>query len=465
MTTRILYFLILSGFFVSPQSAIGQDEQAFFIKNIYNTTLNKGKSYDWLYHLSENIGGRLAGSANADIAVDYTYKLMQSLDMDTVWKQPCMVPVWERGDKEEVCIKWNSPKGKKKQQLNVLSLGNTIGTGKKGVKGDIIEVFSLDTLDKMDPAMLEGKVVFFNRPMDPSQIRTFNAYGGAVDQRVFGAARAAKHGAIAVLVRSVTLRQDDNPHTGVSQYEDGIKKIPSLAISTNDANQLSQLLKQGKVEAHVTNNPQVLPEKESYNVVGEIRGSEHPEKIILVGGHLDSWDVGGGAHDDGAGCVHALEVINVLKMLDYKPRHTIRCVLFMNEENGLGGGKAYAKISNDKEEFHLAAVESDAGGFTPRGFSCTAEDEVFKEYFTSFREFGDFLSPYDLSLKAGGAGADINPLKSQKGLLIGFRPDSQRYFDYHHTSIDRIEAVNPRELKMGAAAITSLVYLIDQYGL
>lgn len=465
MTARIIQILVMITILLCSYKTSAQDENAFFIKNIYDTTLSKGKSYEWLNHLSEEIGGRLAGSANAETAVNYTYDLMQSLEMDTVWKQPCMVPVWERGDKEEVCIKYNTAKGKQEKQLKALSLGNTIGTDKKGVKADIIEVFGLDTLDIMGEEKLKGKIVFFNRPMDPGQIRTFNAYGGAVDQRVFGAARAAKHGAIAVLVRSMTLRKDDNPHTGVSVYDDAVKKIPSLAISTNDADFLSKLLKDQKVEAHITNNPRVLPEKQSYNVIGEIKGSVHPEKIILVGGHLDSWDIGGGAHDDGAGCVHSLEVINVLKMLNYEPRHTIRCVMFMNEENGLGGGKAYAKESNEKGEFHLAAIESDAGGFTPRGFSCTAEDEVFRSYFLNFTAFDDFLSPYDLSLKQGGGGADINPLKSQKGLLIGFRPDSQRYFDYHHTSIDRIDAVNPRELKMGAAAITSLVYLIDQYGL
>ncbi len=447
-------------------SLSAQDDEAFFIKEIYTTILKEGKCYEWLTHLSENVGGRLAGSPNAENAVNYTYSLMSNMDMDTVWKQACTVPVWERGDKEEVNIKWWEDGLMMIKELNALSLGNTIGTGRKAIKAEIIEVFGLDTLDKMGPEKLEGKIVFFNRPMDPSQIRTFNAYGGAVDQRVFGASRAAKHGALAVLVRSMTLRQDDNPHTGVSVYTDGVKKIPALAISTNDANFISDLIKKGiKVETKIKNNPRILPDAVSYNVIGEIKGSEFPEEIILVGGHLDSWDVGGGAHDDGAGCVHSLEVINALNKLNYRPKRTIRCVMFMNEENGLGGGLAYAEESNKNNEFHIAAIESDAGGFTPRGFSCTSEDEVFKKLFTNFKAFEDFLSPYDLSLKQGGGGADINPLKSQKGLLIGFRPDSQRYFDYHHTSIDRIDAVNPRELKMGAAAITSLVVLIDKYGL
>lgn len=464
---RALFYIVISILYISP--SIAQDEDAFFIKKIYNATLEKGKCYERLDFLSEEIGGRLAGSANAQSAVDYTFGLMEEMEMDKVWKQECEVPVWQRGDQEEVLIRWQSKKGllvsHNKRKLNALALGNTIGTGPEGVKGEIIEVFNLDTLDLMGPDLLKDKVVFFNRSMDPSQISTFSAYGGAVDQRVYGASRAAKHGAIAVIVRSMTLAQDDNPHTGVCVYDENQPKIPALAISTNDANHLSQTLANQKVEIYIKSNSRNLEPTTSYNVIGEIKGSTHPDEIILVGGHLDSWDVGGGAHDDGAGCVHALDVIHILKLLDYKPKRTIRCVMFMNEENGLGGGKAYANESNEKGEFHLAAIESDAGGFTPRGFTCTAEDEVFKEYFLKFTSFDDFLSPYNLYLKQGGSGADINPLKSQKGLLIGFRPDSQRYFDYHHTAVDRIDAVNERELKMGAAAITSLVYLIDQHGL
>jgi len=473
--TKALFYLIISFLMALPITA--QDEDAFFIKKIYNATLQNGKCYERLTHLSEEIGGRLAGSVEAQTAVEYTHDLMVDMEMDSVWYQACEVPVWKRGKEEEVIIHWRKPKPNKskilntpnrKEQhktLNALSLGNTIGTGPSGVEGDIIEVYDLDTLDKMGAALLKDKIVFFNRPMDPSQISTFSAYGGAVDQRVYGASRAAKYGAKAVLVRSMTLAQDDNPHTGVSVYDEAYPKIPALAISTNDANQLSNLLKDQPVNVSIKNYSKNLPPATSYNVIGEIKGEEFPNEIILVGGHLDSWDVGGGAHDDGAGCVHSLDVIEILQLLDYKPKRTIRCVMFMNEENGLGGGKAYANESNAKGEYHLAAIESDSGGFTPRGFTCTAEDEVFKDFFINFTSFGDLFSPYSLYLKQGGSGADINPLKSQKGLLIGFKPDSQRYFDYHHTAVDRIDAVNERELKMGAAAITSLVYLIDQHGL
>ncbi len=446
----------------SPKAAIGQDAEALFIKRIYDHTLSKGQCDLWLEHLSNNIGGRLTGSDNAATAVDYTHQVLSDIPLvDKVWKQPCMVPKWVRGDIEEVSISSNGVK----KQLKASSLGNTVGTDGKLLTGEIIEVFDLDTLDILGTAALQDKIVFYNRPMDPTRLSTGHAYGEAVDQRVHGASRASKYKAKAALVRSVTLLQDDLPHTGVQSYAEGITPIPSLAISTNDANFLSQQLQEGTVTAQIRNNPQVLDSVQSHNVVAEIRGSEYPDEIILIGGHLDSWDLGGGAHDDGAGCVHAIQVFQTLQDLGYQPKRTLRCVMFMNEENGLGGGKAYAKASNEKGEFHLAAIESDAGGFTPRGFGCSGHPEVFKPYLAKLQEFDLFLEPYDLYLKAGGGGADIGPLKSQKGLLIGFQPDNSRYFDFHHTSADVFENVNVRELRMGAAAITALVYLIDQKGL
>jgi carboxypeptidase Q len=301
--------------------------------------------------------------------------------------------------------------------------------------------------------------------MDPTQIRTFNAYGGAADQRVYGPTEAAKFGVVAVLVRSLTTRIDDYPHTGVTVYREENPKIPALAISTKGAELLSSLLKKEAIRVYIRNTAQSFSDKPSYNVIGEIKGSTHPDEIILVGGHLDSWDVGQGAHDDGTGCVQSMDVLQLLQRLDYKPKRTIRCVLFMNEENGLGGGKAYAKASNEKGEFHLAAIESDSGGFTPRGFRSDGDEEIFKDKFKKATEWLPLLEPYGLSLNTGGSGADISPLKSQKGLLFGFMPDSQRYFDYHHTEIDTFDAVNKRELELGTAAMTSLVFLIDKYGL
>ncbi len=440
-----------------------KDEDAFYIRKIYDAALTKGKCYEWLTHLTTRIGGRLSGSPQAAAAVEYTRQMLDTLGLDQVYLQPCMVPHWVRGDKEEVRIINSTSRGT--INLNATALGNSVGTGKRGISAEVIEVKSLDEVDELGKANIEGKIVFYNRPMDPKQVRTFNAYGGAVDQRVYGPAKAAEYGAVGTLVRSITTRLDDVPHTGVTVYKDGVKQIPALAISTNDAELLSSLLEDEKVRIYMQSTCQKLADVVSHNVIGEIKGSESPEKIILIGGHLDSWDIGSGAHDDGAGCVHAMDVLQLLKRVGYQPKHTIRCVLFMNEENGLGGGKEYAKISNEKGEFHMAAIESDSGGFTPRGFSCDGDDAIFTEKFKQVIKWLPLLEPYGLGLSKGGSGADISPLKSQKGLLFGFRPDSQRYFDYHHTDIDNIDAVNKRELEMGAASITSLVYLIDKYGI
>jgi carboxypeptidase Q len=443
--------------------AVSTDEDAFFIRNIYDKALTEGQCYHWLEYLTTKIGGRLAGSPQAAAAITYTQQMLDTLHLDDVRLQPCLVPHWVRGDKEQVRIVNSNTMGS--IDLKALSLGNSIGTGPEGLSAEVIEVQSLQDLEKFGTAGLKGKIVFFNRPMDPKQIRTFNAYGGAADQRVYGPTEAAKFGAVAVLVRSLTTRIDDYPHTGVTVYWDGNPKIPALAISTKAAELLSSLLKKEKIRIYIRNTSQTFPDKPSFNVIGEIKGSTYPNEIILVGGHLDSWDVGQGAHDDGAGCVQAMDVLQLLQRLNYKPKRTIRCVLFMNEENGLGGGLAYAEASNAKGEFHLAAIESDAGGFTPRGFSSDGDEEIFKDKFKKATEWLPLLEPYDLSLTTGGSGADISPLKSQKGLLFGFRPDSQRYFDYHHTEIDTFDSVNKRELELGTAAITSLVFLIDKYGL
>lgn len=455
-------FIIISFLNIYSQ----EDKHAFFIKSIYDHTLEKAQCDHWLSYLSDSIGGRLAGSEGAAQAVEYTFKELQSLGYgERFWKQECQVPRWERGETEEVIMTYSNEKGSFKKHLNALALGNTIGTGDNGISAQVIEVKNLDTLELLGQNEIAGKIVFFNRPMSSRHINTMYAYGEAVDQRVHGASRASKYGAVAVLVRSMTNQLDDIPHTGVQSYQADIKPIPSIAISTNDAEVLSETLKSHNVEVFIKNNARMLSDTTSYNVIAEIKGSEFPNEIILVGGHLDSWDVGGGAHDDGSGCVHAMQVFETLKSLGYQPKRTLRCVLFMNEENGLGGGKAYAEASNKNGEFHLAALESDSGGFTPRGFTCTANAEVFNAYLAKFQQFDTFLDPYDLYLKAGGGGADIGPLKSQKGLLIGFKPDNQRYFDFHHTKEDVFKNVNIRELRLGAAAITSLIYLIDQHGL
>jgi len=439
-----------------------REQDAFYIRKIYDNVLTNSRCYDWLQYLTKSIGGRLAGSPQAAAAVEYGKQVMEQLELDTVWLQPVMVPHWERGEPEQVRIVNSLKMGT--VPLDALALGNSVGTGPLGLTAEVVEVSSLEQVDSLGP-QLEGKIVFFNEPMDPTELNTFRAYGKAAGQRVYGASRASKYGAVGALVRSLTTRIDDIPHTGSTVYQKGATPIPALAISTEDAELLSRLLEEEPVNVFMRNTSRMLGEALSYNVIGEIRGSKHPEDIVLVGGHLDSWDVGTGAHDDGAGCAHALEVMHQIQSLGYQPKRTIRCVLFMNEENGLRGGRAYWQWSEKQQEYHMAAIESDRGGFTPRGFTADGRDDIFREKFKRVIEWLPLLEPYGLDFRPGGSGADISGLKPQGGLLFGFEPDSQRYFDYHHTPIDAPDVVNKRELELGAAAITSLVYLLDQYGI
>ncbi len=459
ITSGILSVILTFSAFA--QSGVGKEDVSF-IREIYNKALTEGRCYYWLTHLTEKIGNRLAGSAQAAAAIDYTEEILDTLGLDSVWLQPCLVPHWVRGEKEIVRIS-DSPMGS--LDLNSLALGNSVGTGEGGISAEVIEVKSLQEIDSLGKASIEGKIVFFNRPLDPTKLQTFRAYGGAVDQRVWGPSKASEYGAVGVLVRSMTTRLDDIPHTGTLVYKEDIPPIPAVAISTNDSEVLSRILKKGKVNVYMRTTCKMLPKKRSYNVIGEIKGSEKPDEIILVGGHLDSWDVGRGAQDDGAGCVHSMDVLQILKRLNYKPKRTIRCVLFMNEENGGAGSKAYQKASDEKREYHLAAIESDSGGFTPRGFSIDGDADGFDKKYEKVIGWKSLFETYGLSFSKGGSGADVGRLKSQKGLLFGFRPDSQRYFDYHHTRTDTLDAVNKRELELGVASIASLVYMIDKYGL
>lgn len=457
----LCYLLLLIPSVYSQQTE--KEKDAFFVREIYDEALLNGRAYPWLGYLTQEIGARLGGSPNAMAAVEYVYQMLDTMGMDTVYLQPCVVPHWERGEPEQVRIVNSKKMGT--IELKALSLGNSIGTGPMGITAEVIEVQSLDEVEKLGREQVAGKIVFYNRPLDATQMNTFAAYGGAVDQRAFGASQAAKFGAVGALVRSMTTRDDDVPHTGSQIYQEGVEQIPSIAISTNDANLLSRLLKEEVVQVFMRNTSQILKPKRSYNVVGEIKGSEFPDEILLVGGHLDSWDVGQGAHDDGAGCVQAMDVIHLLKSVNYKPKRTIRCVLFMNEENGQGGAIAYRDSSFANNEYHLGAIESDRGGFTPRGFSCDADDSVFQEKFKKMAPWFDLLEPYGIQLDKGGSGADVSRLKPQKGMLFGLVPDSQRYFDYHHTPIDTFDAVNERELQLGSAAMCSLIYFLDKYGL
>ena len=456
MKNFLLSILLIIPFFVFSQT----DEKV--ISEIYTNSLTNGQSYSWLDHLSNNIGSRLSGSLGAEKAVEWTKQELETLGLDKVWLQPVMVPKWVRGVPEFAYIETSPGKTIK---VNICALGGSISTPPTGLKSKIIEVSGVDELEKLGAENIEGKIVFFNRPMDASLINTFESYGGCVNQRYSGAMEASKFGAIGVIVRSMNLRIDDFPHTGSMTYGDipPQERIPSAAISTKHADLLSAMVKlDNNVQFYFKQNSKQLEDVLSHNVIGEITGSEFPDEYIVVGGHLDSWDLGDGAHDDGAGCTQSMEVLRLLKLSGIKPKRSIRVVLFMNEENGLRGGNKYAEIAAQKNENHIFALESDAGGFTPRGFYFDCDQSNFEQILSWKSLFKPYLIHF---FELGGSGADIGPLKNETNVLSGLKPDSQRYFDYHHAPNDTFDAVNKRELELGAATMTSLVYLIDKYGI
>ena len=452
ISTILLLTISLSGF--------SQDNDSTIIRKLFNESLQKGKSYEWLRELTTKIGPRLSGSEGAKKAVDWGKKLLESGGYDSVFLQDVMVPHWVRGAKEEGYIL----NGKVKTSVPLAALGGSIATPTKGITAEVIEVKTFQELREMPKEKVQGKIVFFNRPMDATKINTFEAYGQAGDQRRSGANEASKMGAIGVIIRSLSSTENDFPHTGSMQYATGVALIPAAALSTNAATLLSKTLKENPtVKFYFKQSCESLPDVASFNVVAEIKGSEKPEEFIAVGGHLDSWDLAQGAHDDGTGIVQSMEVLRLFKVLNIKPKRTLRVVLFMNEENGNRGGIKYADLAKQNNEKHIFAMESDEGGFTPRGFGIQGAS---KEVLTKIQSYQKLLSPYGLNeIDRGNGGTDISPLAPQGTVLVGFKPDPQRYFEYHHASNDRFETVNQRELEMGAAAMAAMIYLLDKNGL
>jgi len=453
--------LVVTGSFSGFYAQEISEKDAFFIKSLYEEALQSQGAYDILKDLIETSGGhRLSGTENYDRAADHATRVMKEVGFESVNLQPCEVDQWVRGEDDRVVV---FDAAGDEMPLAAVTLGNSGHSDGQLLRGEVVAFNHLDSVATYKGDLV-GKIAFFTRPFDQSLINTFRAYSGAVAQRVFGPNAAAKRGAIATVVRSMASNLDDHPHTGVTIFEEGVDAIPALAVSTIAAERLENMMSTGPVVLGVQSDAKIKGNTTDDNVIGQIRGREFPDEIILAGGHLDSWDIGDGAHDDGAGCAHVLEAFRILKKTGYQPKRTWRCVLFANEENGLAGGNEYARISNEKNEYHLAAIESDAGGFTPKSFSFVS-DTLLSDRMKNINEFWPLLESYHLGIEFSGAGADISPLKSQGGLLIGFRPDPQRYFDYHHSTNDNLENVNPRELSLGAAAIAGLIYLIDKYGI
>jgi hypothetical protein len=450
--TRILFLTFLFSIGLHAQN------DSIFIRKIYDEALVRGHAHEDLRSLCKDVGARISGSAAAQMAVYWSESKMKSYNFDKVYLQEIQVPHWERGTKENAYFK--DSKGNLRK-VNVLALGGSIATN--GVlEAEVIEFKTLDDLKKTTKTQVEGKIVFINQPMDAAQISTFKAYGGCWPVRGTGAIEGSKLGAKAVIIRSLAMPLDDHPHTGSMYYSDEVDKIPAAAMSTNDCELLSNELKKGKCQFILEMDCQNYPDETSYNIIGEMTGTKFPNEIITFGGHIDSWDTGEGAHDDGAGVIHSLEALRILKTLKYKPLHTLRVVFFMNEENGNMGGKTYATWSKEKGEKQIAGVESDRGGFSPRGFDTDGNDEQLK----LAQSFAPLFAPYFVNqFEKGYGGVDIGPLKeSFEGIpLYGFAVDSQRYFDFHHAESDVFENVNKRELELGCAAMASFVYLLDKY--
>jgi hypothetical protein len=462
LTKLLILFLSIYGLGIKTsqsQSSIDSIQ----IRRIFDLALENGKAYENLRTLCKSVGCRISGSKAADSAVNWGYNVMKSMLADTVYKIPIMVPQWVRGDIEKAFIVGE------KSKLEITALGGSIGTNGL-LKAKVIIANGIEDLDRLGESKIKGNIVLFNKAFDPKIISGFEAYSACVGQRYSGASKAAQYGAVAVLVRSMTHKTDNNPHTGSMGYQEDVAKIPAAAISTENADLIAKRLSANpNLQIGLNLNCKTLEDKPSFNVIAEIRGETDPQTVIAVGGHLDSWDIGEGAHDDGAGIVHSMELLRLLKANGYKPKHTIRIVLFMNEENGNRGGKGYAQWVKDRGEKHLMALESDAGGHTPRGFSITATDSQYAKI-AAYRKLLEPFGCHVFQKSTWGGGVDINPLKLDAALtinpdmiLLGFLPDAQRYFDYHHARTDVFENVHKRELEMGAGSIGAMVYLIDKY--
>lgn len=445
----------------SAVSSDGDVGDAEVVNRFSAESLAHRGAYENLRVLTTENPGRLSGSKSLERAVAWSESVLKAMHLDRVYKQDVLVPHWERGPAESIRL---IPTNGEAIALNALALGGSGPSPVDGTTAEVIEVQSLEELAALGPGKISGRIVFFNRPFAQNIYLPGAGYGAASDQRNRGPAAAAKLGAVGALTRSLTQSTDDVPHTGNTTYPPGTAKIPSAALSTLAADRLSAaLVTDPKLRIEIKIHSRWLEDAPSHNVIGEIRGSEFPEQIILVGGHLDSWDVAPGAHDDGAGVVQSIEVLRLFQALGIQPRHTLRCVLFTSEENSLRGALNYAAIAKESGERHVFAVESDNGGFAPNGFELGSTQGDAHLRAARWRAL---FEPWGIwHFRKGSAGADVAPLMLQGVPVAEITPDSQRYFDYHHTAIDSIDKVNARELQLGAAALASLIWLVDTQGL
>jgi hypothetical protein len=443
---------------LSALAQVSDSSDAVIFRKLYNEALKNGHTDVNLRYLTSRIGARISGSVQAQQTVEWSKRVLEQYKPDTVYLQPVTVPHWVRGAKE---ISYYTVKGRR-VKMDVAALGGSIGTDGLLTAG-VVEVRSWAELAALPKEAVKGKFVFFNRAMDAGEIETFKAYLGAADQRAQGAIAASRRGAIGALVRSLTLAKDDYPHTGAMSYDTAVPKIPAAALSTNSADLLSDALKKDpSLQYSLRMYCVQLPDVQSYNVIAEIRGAKYPDEYVTVGAHLDSWDLSESASDDGTGVVQAMEVLRLFRATALQPERTVRIILYMNEEAGAHGAIQYAKQARLRNEKHIAVIESDAGGFAPRGFRI----ETTPEAMARFQQWKELFIPYkagDIQLQQRGV--DLVPMKEQATALISLDCDDSRLFYIHHSALDTYDKINPREVAMGAATMAAMVALVSKYGL
>lgn len=448
--TRVFTILSIILFFsctVKDSSSIDLGEIAKKHKKnadlIINRAIADSQGYNRLGEMLDTFGPRLSGSSNLEKTLEWIIDEMNEDELENVHGEDVMVPKWVRG-KESATM--TSPWMK---NLAILGLGGSVGTGPKGLSGEVFVVTSFDDL-KSRAGEAKGKIVLYNVP--------FTTYGETVQYRYRGASEAAKVGGIASLVRSVGPYSMNTPHTGTSAYENGVKKIPHAAITLEDAAMMGRMSKLGlTVKVTLYMEAQSFKDVLSQNVMGEIVGSEYPDEVIVLGGHIDSWDAGQGAHDDGGGCVAAWQAIKLIKDLGIKPKRTIRAVMWTNEENGLRGGEAYRDVHFNELDNHVLAMESDAGVFKPSGFGFSGSDKAFN----MLQDIGTLLKRIESGIiTKGGGGADIGPIMREGVPGMGLKVDGSRYFWYHHTPADTFDKVDKDEFNRCVATMAVMAYVV-----
>src|SRR6266404_3755774 len=444
----------------SPTPVVFSAQTLADLKRLQQAALNSGYAYRQVAHLANNIGPRLSGSAQAAKAVEYVASELKAIGCE-VQLEKVRVPHWVRGEEMATLVQFPGQAENTTQKIVLCALGASVATPADGVTAEVVTVKDFDELKALPREKVAGRIVLFNYPFDKQMAaegRGGEAYGEAVVYRSDGPSAAARQGAVACLIRSVGGADYRLPHTGQTKYADDAPKIPAGAVTAEDADLIVDLVRQGPVKIKLILTPQQFPDVESYNVIGDLKGSEHPEQVIIVSGHLDSWDLGTGAIDDGAGVAVSMEAANLIQKLHLRPKRTIRVIAWMNEENGLAGSKQYGKDHEKEMSNHFAAMETDGGAGHPLGINIKGKPEMKK-----------MLAPVAAILQESGAGmlnlvehcgTDIEPL--EKAGVPSFSPiqDSRFYFNYHHTAADTLDKIVPKELAENSAVVAVVAYAL-----